>query len=240
MTAAPNHGSLHPYCPCRVFFSHGEERQTRSGNSNDIEVIAAATPRPFHVSKLFQLSTTAQEDRHAASSSSSKPTAPQPTSGGLRCQWPSQLALFSHIRVCNNNCQPSVLHSLAAPFRLIYLALPATLTSPPSEHRWHTSGGISDYLYVGNSTKHDTRSTLAGSRASITCGKGALQALDLPPARQASTPVIRSTANRRPFASRPPATSRNHKPSRPPSYFSLTFALQLRLTPHSFPQSLLR
>ena len=181
----------------------------------------------------------AQEDRHAASSSS-KPTAPQPTSGGLRCQWPSQLALFIHIRVCNNNCQPSVLHSLAAPFRLIYLALPATLSSPPSEHRWHTSGGISDYLYAGNSTKHDTRSTPAGSRASITCGKGALQALALPPARQASTPVIRSTANPRPFASRPPATSRNHKPSRPPSYFSLTFALQLRLTPHSFPQSLLR
>jgi len=41
MTATPNHGSLHPYCPCRVFFAHGKERQTGSGNSDDIEVAEA-------------------------------------------------------------------------------------------------------------------------------------------------------------------------------------------------------
>lgn len=150
----------------------------------------------------------------------------------------NDLALFNHIRVYLNIRQASVLHcsiSLHISFRprLYYPARrPSTVA--------HTSGGISDYLYAGNSTKHDTRSTPAGSRASITCGKGVLQALALPPARQASTPVIRSTASPRHLPRGPRRQVEIINLHAPPCYFSLTFALQFRRTPHSFPQSFLK
>ena len=106
MTATPNHGSPYIiYCSCRVFFSHGKAKSRQAvvvaTTSRSQRRIVAATPRPFHVSELFGPSPLLPRkiDMQPAVSSSSKPTAPQPASGGLRGQWPSYLALFSHIRV---------------------------------------------------------------------------------------------------------------------------------------------
>lgn len=58
MTATPNHGSPYIiYCSCRVCFSHGKAKSRQAvvvaTTSSSQRQIVAATPRPFHVSKLF-------------------------------------------------------------------------------------------------------------------------------------------------------------------------------------------
>jgi uncharacterized Zn-finger protein len=65
------------------------------------------------------------------------------------------LAVFNHIRVYLNIRQSSVL--LCSISLHLYLC-PRHYTARQSEHTvWHTSGDITDYLYAGNSTKHDTK-----------------------------------------------------------------------------------
>jgi hypothetical protein len=106
---------------------------------------------------------------------SSKPTAPHRASGGLRGQW----------HRCNT-CKPLLHRSL---FSFIYRETTPTIQpavqAPRARYRTYSPLPICWTLHEAR------RSTPAGSHASDAFGKGPLRALALPPARQASTPVIR-------------------------------------------------
>jgi hypothetical protein len=180
VTADRTRGSLHS---CQAFSSHGKQGRGRTA------VVVAQTVQSWPPRRAPSTFSPHYYCPGRSACSSSKPTAPHRASGGLRRSVVNQW--HSHPRATNASspsCTGCTVSLLLLRFLLHISLRPRHYPARRPSTLWRATGRIAGYLYAGNST---TRSTSARSRTRLPCGKGSLRALALPPARRASTPVIR-------------------------------------------------